>query len=276
MKAKLLSILIVTLIATSQLLANTKQNQLQSEPPTNVINAIKAIASKQYTTNSINTTKDPETDKILNRVEIYEVKCNENDSEYKDLIEAFEKDKECGYTYFHLLPKEGGMRNAYIGNNENEKITIRKTIDQEFYMIVQKNPNDPTLRDLYSVTIENKYFYDQWGRAKNRKLTIHVITSLRPDLFGKDLNTLPGEEYDLNNLTDEGKRILKITVLSYKQKIDISEQRIKIYNNQIKAGPGFSKMNIYNKEIDKEQKKLDKLRNKMIKDIEKIYKKYHK
>lgn len=276
MKTKLLSLMLIALIATSQLLANTKQNQLQSEPPTNVINAIKAIASKQYTTNSINTTKDPETDKILNRVEIYEVKCNENDSEYKDLIEAFEKDKECGYTYFHLLPKEGGMRNAYIGNNENEKITIRKTIDQEFYMIVQKNPNDPTLRDLYSVTIENKYFYDQWGRAKNRKLTIHVITSLRPDLFGKDLNTLPGEEYDLNNLTDEGKRILKITVLSYKQKIDISEQRIKIYNNQIKAGPGFSKMNIYNKEIDKEQKKLDKLRNKMIKDIEKIYKKYHK
>ena len=276
MKAKLLSILIVTLIATSQLLANTKQNQSQSEPPTNVINAIKAIASKQYTTNSINTTKDPETDKILNRVEIYEVKCNENDAEYRDLVEAFEKDKECGYTYFHLLPKEGGVRNAYIGNNENEKIIIRKTTDQEFYLIVQKNPNDPTLRDLYSVSIENKFFTDQWGRAKNRKLTIHVITSLRPDLFGKDLNTLPGEEYDLNNLTDEGKRILKITVLSYKQKIDISEQRIKIYNYQIKAGPGFSKMNIYNKEIDKEQKKLDKLRKKMITEIEKIYKKYHK
>ncbi|MDD6783405.1 MAG: hypothetical protein PUD79_02475 [Prevotellaceae bacterium] len=276
MKTKLLSLMLIALIATPQLMANPTQNQSQSEPPTNVINAIKDIASKQYTTNSINTTEDPETNKITNRVEIYEVNFNENDTEYKNLIEAFEKDKECGYTYFHLLPKEGGVRNAYIGNNENEKIIIRKNIDQEFYMIVQKNPNDPTLRDLYSVTIENKYFYDQWGRAKNRKLTIHVITSLRPDLFGKDLNTLPGEEYDLNNLTDEGKRILKSTVLSYKQKFNLLEDRIRIYNNILKTGPGFSKMNIYNKEIDKEQKKLDKLRNKMIKDIEKIYKKYHK
>ena len=276
MKTKLLSLMLIALIATPQLLANPTQNQSQSEPPTNVINAIKDIASKQYTTNSINTTKDPETNKITNRVEIYEVNFNENDTEYKNLIEAFEKDKECGYTYLHLLPKEGGVRNAYIGNNENEKIIIRKNIDQEFYMIVQKNPNDPTLRDIYSVTIENKYFYDQWGRAKNRKLTIHIITSLRPDLFGKNLNTLPGEEYDLNNLIDDGKRILKSTVLSYKQKFNLLEDRIRIYNNILKTAPGFSKINFYNKEIDKEQKKLDKLRKKMNKEIEKIYKKYHK
>ena len=276
MKTKLLSLMLIALIATPQLMANPTQNQSQSEPPTNVINAIKDITSKQYTTNSINTTKDPETNKITNRVEIYEVNFNENDTEYKNLIEAFEKDKECGYTYLHLLPKEGGVRNAYIGNNENEKIIIRKNIDQEFYMIVQKNPNDPTLRDIYSVTIENKYFYDQWGRAKNRKLTIHIITSLRPDLFGKNLNTFPSEEYDLNNLIEEGKRILKSSVLSYEQKIDILAQRILQFQNQAKAAPGLTQMTLYNKEIDKEQKKLDKLRKKMNKEIEKIYKKYHK
>ena len=121
-----------------------------------------------------------------------------------------------------------------------------------------------------------KQFSFVQNTAKNRKLTIHIITSLRPDLFGKNLNTLPGEEYDLNNLIDDGKRILKSTVLSYKQKFNLLEDRIRIYNNILKTAPGFSKINFYNKEIDKEQKKLDKLRKKMNKEIEKIYKKYHK
>ncbi|MGN1213723.1 MAG: hypothetical protein ACI4TR_02400, partial [Bacteroidaceae bacterium] len=191
MKTKLLSVLIITLIATPQLMANTKENQTQSEPPTNVINAIKAIASKNHTANSITTQRDSETDKITKRIEIYEAYLNEKDKEYKDLIAAFEKDKECGYTYLHLRPKEDLVQNAYIGNNEKEKIATRKTINQEFYLICQKNQQDPTLRDYYSVAIEDKFGYYNNFHQYNKVLTIHIVTSLRPDLFGKDLNTMP-------------------------------------------------------------------------------------
>lgn len=137
--------------------------------------------------------KNPNTNLIESSVRItYFVANNsewtdENDKSLnlKDISEAFKKDEPTSYQLLHLSPgtNESFSLRAVDGNGKDKSYLVRGMNKEEMWLLCTKNAENPQLRDAYAI---------KWSLSDDeRKIlgAIYQITSLRPDIYEKELES---------------------------------------------------------------------------------------
>ena len=137
--------------------------------------------------------KNPNTNLIESSVRItYFVANNsewtdENDKSLnlKDISEAFKKDEPTSYQLLHLSPgtNESFSLRAVDGNGKDKSYLVRGMNKEEMWLLCTKNAENPQLRDAYAI---------KWSLSDDKRKilgAIYQITSLRPDIYEKELES---------------------------------------------------------------------------------------
>lgn len=128
--------------------------------------------------------KNPNTGIIESSERITHFYCNVE--ELKTIDNDFMDDEPSSYQILHILP--GSTQQFAInvfseGGKRNTTLPIRTKDTQEMWFLATKNLENPQLRDVYAIVWETDDFA---GTAEG---TIYGISSLRPDLYTKNLET---------------------------------------------------------------------------------------
>jgi hypothetical protein len=95
----------------------------------------------------------------------------------------FPKEEPLAYQFLHVQPGSNEMFSLkVITNNGTNQSTqrIRTNKNQEMWLMCCKNPENPQLRDAYAIV---------WEHTDEIDGTIYMISSLRPDIYAKNLET---------------------------------------------------------------------------------------
>ncbi len=103
----------------------------------------------------------------------------------KNISEAFKKDEPTSYQLLHLSPgtNESFSLKAVDGNGKNKSYLVRGLNKEEMWLLCTKNAENPQLRDAYAI---------KWTLSNDKRKilgAIYQITSLRPDIYEKDLES---------------------------------------------------------------------------------------
>lgn len=128
-------------------------------------------------------TKNPETGLIESSVRIVPFTCKKEDLWAIPI--GFREDEPLSYQYMHLQPGSTELFDLKVVTNNGQKsknVRIRTNSKQEMWFMCCKNPDNPQLRDAYAIV---------WEETKDNHVagTVFMITSLRPDLYTKSLET---------------------------------------------------------------------------------------
>ena len=133
--------------------------------------------------------KNPNTNQIESSVKITYFVANVNTGSVRQdmsvIGDAFKKDELKAYQLLHLSPssKESFSLKVFNENGQNANYLIRAKEPEEMWLLCAKNPENPKLRDAYAI----KWTYND---NKSKALgAIYQITSLRPDIYSKNLET---------------------------------------------------------------------------------------
>ena len=101
----------------------------------------------------------------------------------KDISEAFKKDESTSYQLLHLSPgtNESFSLRAVDGNGKDKSYLVRGMNKEEMWLLCTKNAENPQLRDAYAI---------KWTLSDDKRKIlggIYQITSLRPDIYEKEL-----------------------------------------------------------------------------------------
>lgn len=127
--------------------------------------------------------KNPETGLVEASERIAPFTCEKED--LWTIPIGFSEDEPLSYQYMHLLPGNTELFNLKVVTNNGQKskdVRIRTNSKQEMWFMCCKNPDNPQLRDAYAIV---------WEETKDKNVTgnVYMITSLRPDLYTKNLET---------------------------------------------------------------------------------------
>ena len=128
-------------------------------------------------------TKNPETGLIESSVRIVPFTCKKEDLWAIPI--GFRADEPLSYQYMHLQPGSTELFDLKVVTNNGQKsknVRIRINTKQEMWFMCCKNPDNPQLRDAYAIV---------WEETKDNHVagTVYMITSLRPDLYTKSLES---------------------------------------------------------------------------------------
>lgn len=159
--------------------------------PANVIATLNAIIQKfgmnEGQIFSVN--RNPNTGIMESSTKIVPFSCPTNDVKNDNVLNAvsinFQKEEPLSYQFQHIQP--GSNENIYLmvidNDGKSNNVRIRSNKRQEMWMMCTKNPENPQLRDAYAVT---------WELSEDKQKavgTVYMITSLRPDVYVKNLET---------------------------------------------------------------------------------------
>ena len=110
---------------------------------------------------------------------------NDKSLNLKNISEAFKKDEPTSYQLLHLSPgtNESFSLKAVDGNGKNKSYLVRGLNKEEMWLLCTKNAENPQLRDAYAI---------KWTLSNDKRKilgAIYQITSLRPDIYEKDLES---------------------------------------------------------------------------------------
>ena len=102
----------------------------------------------------------------------------------------------------HLLPGNTELFNLKVVTNNGKKskdVRIRTNTKQEMWFMCCKNPENPQLRDAYAIV---------WEETEDNRVaegTIYMISSLRPDLYQKNMSSAGLLSDNKNTFTIDGR-----------------------------------------------------------------------
>lgn len=185
-------IFIMLLIASSAITTmSADPTAAPQKKPANVIATLNAIIQKfgmnEGQIFSVN--RNPNTGIMESSTKIVPFSCPTNDMKNDDVLNAvsinFQKEEPLSYQFQHIQP--GSNENIYLmvidNDGKSNNVRIRSNKRQEMWMMCTKNPENPQLRDAYAVT---------WELSEDKQKTVgtvYMITSLRPDVYVKNLET---------------------------------------------------------------------------------------
>ncbi|MBQ3752610.1 MAG: hypothetical protein II864_03575 [Prevotella sp.] len=185
-------IIIMLLIACSAITTmSADPTAAPQKKPANVIATLNAIIQKfgmnEGQIFSVN--RNPNTGIMESSTKIVPFSCPTNDVKNDDVLNAvsinFQKEEPLSYQFQHIQP--GSNENIYLmvidNDGKSNNVRIRSNKRQEMWMMCTKNPENPQLRDAYAVT---------WELSEDKQKTVgtvYMITSLRPDVYVKNLET---------------------------------------------------------------------------------------
>jgi hypothetical protein len=129
---------------------------------------------------------------------------------FSNIARAFMHDESLSYQFLHIEPgsTESFQLKVITNNGEkNKTIQLRSNKNQELWFMCCKNPDNPQLRDAYAIVWEVDYN----GRkpmdtgSYPMKGTIYMITSLRPDLYQKNMSSAGLLSDNKNTFTIDGR-----------------------------------------------------------------------
>ena len=131
--------------------------------------------------------KNPNTGIIESSERITHFSCSIE--ELKTIDNDFMDDEPSSYQILHILP--GSTQQFAInvfseGGKRNTTLPIRTKDTQEMWFLATKNLDNPQLRDVYAIVWETN---DLGVLGETAEGTIYGISSLRPDLYTKNLET---------------------------------------------------------------------------------------
>lgn len=133
--------------------------------------------------------RNPNTGIMESSTKIVPFSCPTNAMKNDNVLNAvsinFQKEEPLSYQFQHIQP--GSNENIYLmvidNDGKSNNVHIRSNKRQEMWMMCTKNPENPQLRDAYAVT---------WELSEDKQKTVgtvYMITSLRPDVYVKNLET---------------------------------------------------------------------------------------
>lgn len=172
---------------------NAQRKQVST--PTNVIKTFEFFCdlygNKNSQVYSIN--KNPNTGIIESKEVITPFVCKKSEPRITMIADDFHKDEPVCYQLMHIA--NGNHDNFSIkvatGNGITKTVRIRTRSNQNMWYMAVKNPTNPQLRDVYAIVWENK-------DAENVEGNIYMITSLRPDLFEKNMEKDTSKTFTLD------------------------------------------------------------------------------
>ena len=158
--------------------------------PESVIATLNAIIQKfgQNEGQVYSVNRNPNTNIIESSTKIVPFHCSKDPIRNDNVLNAvainFPKNEPLAYQFLHIQP--GSNENfslKVITNNGTSQGTqrIRTNKNQNMWLMCCKNPENPQLRDAYAIVWEDDGV-DVDG-------TVYMITSLRPDIYSKNLET---------------------------------------------------------------------------------------
>ena len=193
-------IIIMLLIACSAVATVTAQSKSKTQKkdvlaivdnkeykyPVRVFSKLRTIREKFGTKagQTYSVVKNPNTGLIESAERITHFYCNVD--ELKTIDNDFMDDEPSSYQILHIMP--GSTQQFAInvfseGGKRNTTLPIRTKDTQEMWFLATKNLENPQLRDVYAIVWETD---DICATAEG---TIYGISSLRPDLYTKNLET---------------------------------------------------------------------------------------
>ena len=128
--------------------------------------------------------KNPNTGLIESAERITHFSCDVK--ELKTIDQVFMDDESYSYQILHIMPgsrEQFSIRVVSNGGQPNNTLHVRTNSKQEMWFLATKNLENPQLRDAYAIVWEPS------ADGLNVEGTVYGISSLRPDLYTKNLET---------------------------------------------------------------------------------------
>lgn len=128
--------------------------------------------------------KNPNTGLIESAERITHFICDVK--ELKTIDQVFMDDEPYSYQILHIMPgsrEQFSIRVVSNGGQPNNTLHVRTNSKQEMWFLATKNLENPQLRDAYAIVWEPS------ADGLNVEGTVYGISSLRPDLYTKNLET---------------------------------------------------------------------------------------
>ena len=183
-------IVIMLLIACSTITTiSADPSAAPKKKPESVIFTLNAIIQKfglnEGQVYSVN--RNPNTGIIESSTKIVPFHCKANHMQNDNVLNAvainFPKDEPLAYQFLHVQPGSNEMFSLKVISNDGTSQStqrIRTNKNQEMWLMCCKNPENPQLRDAYAIV---------WEHTDEIDGTIYMISSLRPDIYTKNLET---------------------------------------------------------------------------------------
>lgn len=183
-------IVIMLLIACSAITTiSADPSAAPKKKPESVIFTLNAIIQKfglnEGQVYSVN--RNPNTGIIESSTKIVPFHCKANHIQNDNVMNAvainFPKDEPLAYQFLHVQPGSNEMFSLKVISNDGTSQStqrIRTNRNQEMWLMCCKNPENPQLRDAYAIV---------WEHTDEIDGTIYMISSLRPDIYTKNLET---------------------------------------------------------------------------------------
>ena len=147
--------------------------------------------------------RNPNTGIIESSTKIVPFHCpadaRQQDNLMKSFVSSFQRDEALSYQFLHIQPgsNENFELKVITNNGQTQgRQRIRTNKDQEMWLMCCKNPENPQLRDAYAVV---------WELADEMVGTVYMITSLRPDIFEKNMTGAGLLSDNKNTFTIDGR-----------------------------------------------------------------------
>ena len=179
--------LIITISAIASVNAQSSRRQAVQKP-TNVIKQLNYTIDTYGQKNrlSYSVTKNPNTNllELSEKIAHFSFPKTVANQQLNLIREAFNKDESVGYQFKHIMPGNNELFNLNVLSGSGKSSTIlniRTKPEQEMWYMCCKNPENPQLRDAYAIA---------WNESGQEcEGDIYIITSLRPDLFTKNMTS---------------------------------------------------------------------------------------
>ena len=183
-------IVIMLLIACSAITTiSADPSAAPKKKPESVIFTLNAIIQKfglnEGQVYSVN--RNPNIGIIESSTKIVPFHCKANHMQNDNVLNAvainFPKDEPLVYQFLHVQPGSNEMFSLKVISNDGTSQStqrIRTNKNQEMWLMCCKNPENPQLRDAYAIV---------WEHTDEIDGTIYMISSLRPDIYTKNLET---------------------------------------------------------------------------------------
>lgn len=172
--------------------------------PENVIRIMNTLidrfGAKERQIYSVN--RNPITGTIESSLRAVTFYCDAPGSYIPQVVDCFTKDEPLSYQFMHLTnSNEQKVIVDVLTNNgqNNTQVHVRSSKDEELWFMCIKNPENPQLRDVYAIS---------WKYVENRKVasgSVYMITSLRPDLYQKNMSSAGLLSENQNTFTIDGR-----------------------------------------------------------------------
>ncbi len=138
---------------------------------------------------SYSVNRNPVTDVLESSERVVRFRCDTAEPMLQAVKDAYNTSEYITYQFTQIMPggnEQFAIRVVSDGGKVNKTIPVRTKNTQEMWFLATKNLENPQLRDVYAIVWEKKSAIDWPDMFEG---TIYMISSLRPDLYTKEMDS---------------------------------------------------------------------------------------